>query len=64
MNAGAMQRDPAIDAYLANVSRRNRALMFPAMTCKCGKPARVRCFNGLGTFWVECEDGHGVGRPA
>jgi hypothetical protein len=40
------------------------AKMFPSMTCKCGKPARVRCFNGLGSFWVECEDGHGVGRPA
>jgi hypothetical protein len=40
------------------------AKMFPSMTCKCGKPARVRCFNGVGTYWVECEDGHGRGRPA
>jgi len=38
--------------------------MFPAMVCKCGKAARVRCFNGVGTYWVECEDGHGLGRPA
>ena len=40
------------------------ARVFPTFTCKCGKPARVRCFNGLSTYWVECEDGHGVGRPA
>jgi hypothetical protein len=38
--------------------------MFPAMICRCGKPARVRCFNGIGTYWVECEDGHGRSRPA
>ncbi len=38
--------------------------MFPIMTCQCGKAARVRCFNGVGTYWTECEDGHGVGRPA
>jgi len=38
--------------------------MFPIMTCKCGKPARVRCFNGVGTYWTECEDGHGRGRLA
>jgi hypothetical protein len=26
--------------------------------------ARVRYSNGLGTYWVECEDGHGRGREA
>ena len=40
------------------------AKMFPSVTCRCGKLARVRCFNGIGTYWVECEDGHGRGRPA
>ena len=40
------------------------ATMFPRFTCKCGKFARVRCYNGLGTYWVECDDGHGRGRPA
>jgi hypothetical protein len=45
------------------------AKMFEVFRCKCGKPARVRCFNGIGTYWIgtywiECEDGHGMGRPA
>jgi len=35
------------------------AKMFTSFTCNCGKPARVRCFNGLGTYFIECEDGHG-----
>ena len=38
--------------------------MFPIMICKCGKPARVRCFSGVGTYWVECEDGHSRGSMA
>jgi hypothetical protein len=38
------------------------AKTFPAMNCKCGKPARVRCFDGLATYWVECEEGHGAGQ--
>ena len=38
--------------------------MFPIMTCHCGKPARVGCFNGVGTYWTECEDGHGRGPHA
>ena len=33
-----------------------RAKMFPIVICECGKPARVRCFNGVGTYWMECED--------
>ena len=40
------------------------AKMFTSFTCNCGKPARVRCFNGLGTYFIECEDGHGRPRPA
>ena len=28
--------------------------MFEAFKCKCGKPTRVRCFNGIGTYWIEC----------
>ena len=40
------------------------AKMFPVIFCKCGKPAHVRCFNGGGTLWVECEDGHAQARPA
>jgi hypothetical protein len=38
------------------------AKVFEAFRCKCGKPARVRCFNGIGTHWVEREDGYGMGR--
>jgi|HubBroStandDraft_6_1064221.scaffolds.fasta_scaffold1228929_1 RNase P subunit RPR2 len=35
------------------------ARLFPSQTCKeCGKPARVRCCNGPGTYWVECDGGH------
>ena len=35
------------------------ARLFPRQTCKeCGKAARVRCFNGSGTYWVECDGGH------
>jgi RNase P subunit RPR2 len=35
------------------------ARFFHRQTCKeCGKPARVRCVNGLGTYWVECDAGH------
>ncbi len=33
--------------------------MFPIIHCKCGAPARVRCFNGVGSLWIECEEGHG-----
>jgi hypothetical protein len=52
------------DAKNHDIPAPRAAKMFPPVTCKCGKPARVRCFNGIGTFWTECEDGHGRGRPA
>jgi RNase P subunit RPR2 len=55
---------PVVDAKNHNVPASRAAKMFPIMTCKCGKPARVRCFNGIGGYWVECEDGHGRGRPS
>ena len=55
---------PVFNAKNHDVPAARAAKMFPAMICKCGKPARVRCFNGVGTYWVECEDGHGRGRPA
>ena len=55
---------PVFDAKNHDVPAPRAAKMFPTMTCKCGKPARVRCFNGVGTYWTECEDGHGQGRPA
>jgi hypothetical protein len=55
---------PVFNAKNHDVPAPRAAKMFPAMICKCGKPARVRCFNGVGTYWVECEDGHGRGRPA
>jgi hypothetical protein len=35
------------------------ARLFPRQTCKeCGKAAHVRCINGPGAYWVECERGH------
>jgi hypothetical protein len=55
---------PVFDAKNHDVPASRAAKMFPSMTCHCGKPARVRCFNGVRTYWIECEDGHGVGRPA
>jgi RNase P subunit RPR2 len=55
---------PVFDAKNHDVPAPRAAKMFPTVTCKCGKPARVRCFNGVGIYWVECEDGHGRGRPA
>ena len=55
---------PVFDAKSHDIPALRAAKMFPIMTCKCGKPARVRCFNGVGTYWVECEDGHGRGRSA
>jgi hypothetical protein len=55
---------PVFDAKNHDIRAVRAAEMFEAFRCKCGKPARVRCFNGIGTYWVECEDGHGLGRPA
>ena len=55
---------PVFDPKNHDISAPRAAKMFPIMTCKCGKLARVRCFNGVGTYWTECEDGHGRGRPA
>lgn len=55
---------PVFNAKNHDVPAARAAKMFPAMICRCGKPARVRCFNGIGTYWVECEDGHGRSRPA
>jgi hypothetical protein len=40
------------------------ARTFPLIICKCGKPARVRCFNGAGALSIECADGHGRAKPA
>ena len=55
---------PVVAAKDHDILAARAATMFPRFTCKCGKFARVRCSNGLGTYWVECEDGHGRGRPA
>jgi hypothetical protein len=55
---------PVVAAKNHDIPAARAATMFPSMKCRCGKPARVRCFNGVGTVWTECEDGHGVGRPA
>jgi len=42
-----------------DVPQGEAARLFPRQTCKeCGKAARARCFNGFGTYWVECEGGH------
>jgi hypothetical protein len=40
------------------------AKVFRTFTCECSKVARVRCFKVAGTYWIECDDGHGRGRPA
>jgi hypothetical protein len=60
---------PVFDPKNHDVPAARAAKMFEVFRCKCGKPARVRCFNGIGTYWIgtywiECEDGHGMGRPA
>ena len=55
---------PIVAAKNHDIPAPRAAKMFPMFRCKCGKPARGRCFNGVGTYWVECEDGHGHGRPA
>jgi hypothetical protein len=55
---------PIVAAKNHDIPAPRSARMFQVVTCRCGKPARVRCFNGRGTIWVECEDGHGLGRPA
>ncbi len=55
---------PVFDAKNHDILAARAAKMFPIMICQCGKPARVRCLNGVGTHWVECEDGHGRERPA
>jgi hypothetical protein len=55
---------PVFDAKKHDIPAPRAAKMFPITTSKCVKPARVRCFNGVGTYWTECEDGHGRGRPA
>jgi hypothetical protein len=47
-----------------DIAAARAAKMFPIVMCTCGKPARVRCFNGVGTYWLECEDGHVGERPA
>jgi hypothetical protein len=54
---------PVFDARNHNIPAARAAKMFQAVKCVCGKIARVRCFNGVGTFWTECEEGHGQGRP-
>jgi hypothetical protein len=56
--------DPVISAKNHDIPAARASKMFRAFLCECGKPARVRCFNGLGTYWIECDDGHGKGRPA
>jgi hypothetical protein len=45
---------PVFDAKNHDIAAARAAKMFPLMTCNCGKPGRVRCFNGVGTYWVEC----------
>ncbi len=55
---------PVFDAKNHEVPASRAAKMFPIMPCHCGKPAHVRCFNGIGTYWIECEDGHARERPA
>ncbi|HXX67427.1 MAG TPA: hypothetical protein VEK07_09615 [Polyangiaceae bacterium] len=55
---------PLIDPKSHDIPAPRAAKMFPRITCRCGKLARVRCSNGLGTYWIECEDGHAMGRPA
>ena len=55
---------PLVSAKNHDILAARAAKMFPRVKCKCGKLGRVRCSNGLGSYWVECEDGHGVGRPA
>ncbi len=54
---------PVVSAKNHDVPALRAAKMFPRFHCDCGKPARVRCFNGRGTYWIECEDGHGRARP-
>jgi hypothetical protein len=44
---------PVFDAKSHDIPAPRAAKMFPSMTCKCGKVARVRCFNGLGACWTE-----------
>ncbi|MGH7434957.1 MAG: hypothetical protein ACRENE_04720 [Polyangiaceae bacterium] len=56
--------DPVFDAKNHDIPASRAAKMFPIVFCECGKPARVRCFNGAGTHWIECDDGHARGRPA
>jgi hypothetical protein len=55
---------PLVSSKNHDIPALRAAKMFPLKTCNCGKPARVRCFNRVGTYWVECEDGHGMGRSA
>jgi hypothetical protein len=55
---------PVVAAKNHDIPAPKSVQMFPKFKCKCGKAAYVRCFNGLGTIWIECEDGHGAGRPA
>jgi hypothetical protein len=47
-----------------DISAPRAATMFPIIICKCGKPAQGRCFNGAGTLWIKCADGHGRAKPA
>jgi hypothetical protein len=53
---------PVFDAKNHDIPAARAVKMFPVFPCKCGKAARIRCFSGLGTCWVECDDGHGHGR--
>jgi hypothetical protein len=55
---------PIVAARDHDIPAPRAAKMFTSFTCNCGKPARVRCFNGLRTYFIECEDGHGRPRPA
>jgi hypothetical protein len=55
---------PVVAAKSHEIPAAKAAKMFRTFKCECGKAARVRCFNGLGTYWIECDDGHGKGGPA
>ncbi|MGH7438682.1 MAG: hypothetical protein ACRENE_23590 [Polyangiaceae bacterium] len=55
---------PVVSPKNHDVPAMRAVRMFPPRRCRCGKPARVRCFNGLGTVWIECEDGHAMGVTA
>jgi hypothetical protein len=41
---------PVFDPKNHDIRAAPAAMMFEVFRCKCGKPARVRCFNGVGTY--------------